>query len=238
MNNFLGDSNQKDHPLLRLKSPEAHLNQSHQNILSPTQIYPNLSKPKLEMIPESARGGSAVPGAATYRHKKGPMKRSSGQATEASTNVIRNLGVRNSSVSPSKVMSGRTQSTSAARISQSHATAADPKGMGHISPELAAKIVKHYILPMFESDGKKRLKKQYNRMQGMAKSHAKQFKIPSSGEKSGSVYGELKLSEQLHNELDVIRFQVDSLKEELEDSLYEKDSMQKQLSELQQTFQM
>ena len=33
-----------------------------------------------------------------------------------------------------------------------------------ISPELAAQIVKCYILPMFESDGKKFLKQKYNKM--------------------------------------------------------------------------
>ena len=30
--------------------------------------------------------------------------------------------------------------------------------MDQLSPEVAAQIVKHYILPMFESDGKKLLK--------------------------------------------------------------------------------
>lgn len=70
-----------------------------------------------------------------------------------------------------------------------------------ISPELAALIVKNYILPMFESEGKKSLKVKYNKMAGIAD---KNKDIASSK----SVYGELKLSEKLSNELQVIRDQV------------------------------
>lgn len=39
------------------------------------------------------------------------------------------------------------------------------------------------------------------------------FKVPTSGEGSQSVYGELKLSEKLHNQLDVVRDQVYKLNE-------------------------
>ena len=53
--------------------------------------------------------------------------------------------------------------------------------MDQISPELAAQIVKNYILPMFESDGKKQLKSKYNKMAGMASS---KFKQPGQGENS------------------------------------------------------
>lgn len=66
--------------------------------------------------------------------------------------------------------------------------------MDQISPELAALIVKNYILPMFESDGKKSLKNKYNRMAGIADKN--RDIAPSK-----SVYGELKLSEMLSNEL-------------------------------------
>ena len=47
---------------------------------------------------------------------------------------------------------------------------------------------------MFESDGKKQLKTKYNKMKGM-----------SHGDSGKSVYGELKLSEKLHHELDIVR---------------------------------
>jgi hypothetical protein len=36
--------------------------------------------------------------------------------------------------------------------------------MDDISPELAAQIVKNYILPMFESDEKKYLKRKYDHL--------------------------------------------------------------------------
>ena len=39
--------------------------------------------------------------------------------------------------------------------------------MDQISPELAAMIVKQYILPMFESDEKKSLNKKFGRMGGI-----------------------------------------------------------------------
>ena len=72
-----------------------------------------------------------------------------------------------------------------------------------ISPEFAAQIVKQYILPMFESDNKKDLKIKYNKMSSIAgggKSKLSPKKLPGTLEKMAgnkSVYGELKLSEQL-----------------------------------------
>lgn len=85
---------------------------------------------------------------------------------------------------------------------------------------------------MFESDGKKQLKNRYNRMQGIASQKSK-FKVPHAAEGSHSVYGELKLSEKLHNELDIVREQVDKLNEELEDTTYQKECLQKEFEELQ-----
>ena len=62
---------------------------------------------------------------------------------------------------------------------------------------------------MFESDGKKQLKSKYNKMKGIAQ-----------GDAGKSVYGELKLSEKLHQELDLVRDYVDRLREELEEVQY------------------
>jgi hypothetical protein len=73
-------------------------------------------------------------------------------------------------------------------------TTASITSIEQISPELAAMIVKNYILPMFESDGKKSLKNKYNKMAGIAD------KNRDLGQNK-SVYGELKLSEKLSNEL-------------------------------------
>ena len=86
-------------------------------------------------------------------------------------------------------------------------------------------IVKKYILPMFESEGKKSLDRKYNKMHGIGQATGKKFsRKPGSipGDKGQkSVYGELKLSEKLVEELDLIREKVDDLNERLEESMYE-----------------
>lgn len=48
----------------------------------------------------------------------------------------------------------------------------DPKGeqisIKHVTPELAAQVVKHFVLPMFDTDYKKGLRRKYGRMQAGA----------------------------------------------------------------------
>ena len=61
-----------------------------------------------------------------------------------------------------------------------------------ISPELAAKIVRDHILPMFESEGKKSLKNKQNKLNAIGLKGALG---------TGSVFGELKLSDQLATQL-------------------------------------
>ena len=46
-----------------------------------------------------------------------------------------------------------------------------------ISPELAAKIVKNFILPMFESTEKKNLKTKYNKMSSISTGGHGKFKF-------------------------------------------------------------
>lgn len=65
---------------------------------------------------------------------------------------------------------------------------------------------------MFENDEKKYLKQKYNKMQGISRG------APHS------VYGELKLSEKLSSELEVIKDHVDALNEKLEEALYQRDN--------------
>ena len=84
-----------------------------------------------------------------------------------------------------------------------------------VTPELAAQIVKDYILPMFESDGKKDLKSRYNKLQGM---NSQGFK----GSHVDTVYGELKLSQQLLSQLKEVRSKFDSLNETIEAQNYER----------------
>ena len=87
------------------------------------------------------------------------------------------------------------------------------KGANEISPELAAQIVKNYILPMFESNEKKVLKQKYNKLSSISGATGKKVKgmlnaaaggldlAAMGGEGPNSVYGELKLSEKLADEL-------------------------------------
>ena len=35
----------------------------------------------------------------------------------------------------------------------------------HVTPELAAQVVKHFVLPMFDTDHKKGLRRKYGRLQ-------------------------------------------------------------------------
>jgi hypothetical protein len=50
---------------------------------------------------------------------------------------------------------------------------------------------------MFESDGKRQLRSKYNKMQSISKSQIRKHKFQAAGQGDNSVYGELKLSEQL-----------------------------------------
>ena len=120
--------------------------------------------------------------------------------------------------------------------------------MDQISPELAAAIVKNYVLPMFESKQKKQLKTKYNKMTSISKATGKKFtttsnfnSIPKAEDFSmsgkgqapmGTVYGELKLSEKLSNELNIIRFEVDKLNEMLEDASYQRDQYKRELEHI------
>ena len=120
--------------------------------------------------------------------------------------------------------------------------------MDQISPELAAAIVKNYVLPMFESKQKKQLKSKYNKMTSISQATGKKFTtttnfnaIPKAEDFSmsgkghapmGTVYGELKLSEKLSNELNIIRFEVDKLNELLEDASYQRDQYKRELEHI------
>lgn len=89
---------------------------------------------------------------------------------------------------------------------------------------------------MFESDAKKELRTKYNKMTSISaatgKGKHKVAGIPGDEIKSlvgtKSVYGELKLSEKLANELNIVRDQVFNLKESLEESNYLKEKFEKE----------
>ena len=77
---------------------------------------------------------------------------------------------------------------------------------------------------MFESQDKKDLNSKYNKMKGVSKANTKmgygKFAKQNDIRNNNSVYGELKLSEKLVSELDVIRDHVDRLNEQLEEAQY------------------
>jgi hypothetical protein len=68
---------------------------------------------------------------------------------------------------------------------------------------MVAQLVKEYVLPMFESDGKKQLKSKHNKMASLGAGGKSAFSHDIGN--PNSVYGELKLSEKLSNELNKIR---------------------------------
>lgn len=85
--------------------------------------------------------------------------------------------------------------------------------LDQITPELAATVVKHYLLPMFESDNQKFLKKKYKKMRsprdgsnttrgekGLIKQSALED-ILKGKKPPKTIYEELKLSEKLIDEL-------------------------------------
>ncbi len=76
---------------------------------------------------------------------------------------------------------------------------------------------------MFESDEKKYLKKKYDRLHSPRSQSKRQ---PSQhDEKPKTVYGELKLSEQLAFQLDELKQRFDNLREQLEYTSYQRDSL-------------
>jgi len=95
---------------------------------------------------------------------------------------------------------------------------------------------------MFESDEKKHLKKKY---QDSAVSPRSQKRQPSQSARDSAlvsqpggapktVYGELKLSEQLSFQLDELKSRFDNLREQLEYTTYQRDTLQRDFAHLQQ----
>lgn len=109
-----------------------------------------------------------------------------------------------------------------------------------ISPDIAAKVVKQYILPMFESDSRKAtanmrldlfgLNKSFRSEAGGSKAYRrnKSSDIKSISYVSGTVYSELKLSEQLNFELHKLKEELSVIHNQLKDTEQTKESIQKE----------
>ena len=110
-----------------------------------------------------------------------------------------------------------------------------------MTPELAAQVVKHFVLPMFDTDYKRGLRRKYGRLQagligGVNVQKAVQDKVEATqGIESampGTVLGDLKLTEHLSNELEEVRGKFDSLNEALEKASLERDNYKKKFAVL------
>lgn len=73
-----------------------------------------------------------------------------------------------------------------------------------ITPEIAAKIVKHFILPMFENAPSAKVGRRLGHKNSLTQGG------------SNSIYGELKLSDKLNESLEQVRSEVTQLTESLE----------------------
>ncbi|OMJ65745.1 hypothetical protein SteCoe_37681 [Stentor coeruleus] len=85
-----------------------------------------------------------------------------------------------------------------------------------VPPELAAKVVKSYILPMFENETRNK----FNLQRTEAFGHKHQFSADGT-----TVYSELKLSEKLSKELLNLESQLISLDQQVKDNTQEKEKI-------------
>ena len=132
-----------------------------------------------------------------------------------------------------------------------------PISIQHVTPELAAQVVKHFVLPMFDTDQKKGLRRKYGRMQAatftsgpvghkvVAQHQLNQSQLGSvhsatAGQKSEAalaaggttVLGDLKLTEHLSNQLEVVGNKFEMMQERLEKAILERDSFKKKFISL------
>lgn len=83
---------------------------------------------------------------------------------------------------------------------------------------------------MFESDEKKNLKQKYNKLSSISGANKiLPGGIDLKGMGNNSVYGELKLSEKLNDELMISRQECADLREELEGCMNTRDRYQREL---------
>lgn len=88
--------------------------------------------------------------------------------------------------------------------------------LNDITPEIAAQVVRSYLLPMFEKDSRKITReKRLTEMNSPKKSADEIANIKGSGV-SNTVYGELKLSEKLSLEMIHLRQEKEQMKERIE----------------------
>lgn len=86
--------------------------------------------------------------------------------------------------------------------------------MRDITPEVAAQVVKNYLLPMFDSDNKKYLKKRSKSKAGERQDNNNDDII----EQPKTIYDELKLSDKLISQIDKLKYELNTVKQQLSNS--------------------
>ncbi|CAG9328093.1 unnamed protein product [Blepharisma stoltei] len=114
-------------------------------------------------------------------------------------------------------------------LRKKRSTSACPK----ITPELASKVVKDYLLPMFEKDLKN--KQNHDRKQQY---HLKLDRLQTKPlEKlSGTVYGDFKLTEQLSYELKQMKINLSTVESKLKDAEQEKIKIESEYTKAKEDF--
>ena len=99
-----------------------------------------------------------------------------------------------------------------------------------ITPDVAARTVAEYLLPMFEQDTRKAVSRTRNMAFGSSSD-----RLPPLQALPGTVFGELKLSEQLRTELESLKQQLQQATKNLQDARQTRESTISQFSELQRS---
>ena len=143
-------------------------------------------------------------------------------------------------VSSNRNVSRAGAPTAQAPSSGGPARAGDDITINQVTPELAAQVVKYFVLPMFDTDAKKGLRRKYGRMQAATQYNAQQSHMsgqvqPSqgaAGSGGATVLGDLKLTEHLSNQFEELRQRFDTLQEELEKAALERNQYKKRFQQM------
>ncbi|CAG9333621.1 unnamed protein product [Blepharisma stoltei] len=99
-----------------------------------------------------------------------------------------------------------------------------------ITPEIAAMVVRQYLLPMFESDNVGKGRNMFFGLPGMSDINKPLEVI------SGTVYGELKLADQLMNQLTQARKEMNQIGQNLKDAEQERKSVLAELENVKKQY--
>lgn len=111
-----------------------------------------------------------------------------------------------------------------------------------VTANLAAKVVKDYLLPLFAANSRHTASKSREVAFGLDVSlpasafHSRDGSAEGSGQTDSTVFGELKLSEQLNYELSQSRIEIEALRRRLKESEQAKESFNSELKQFQSLY--